>query len=123
MISIQKALFGRIANRETAIDLATWAGDGYFATALLLAILSLLFVPALMFVAPLFATCGYFTRFKHSRVAAVTGALLGGASFVLWSGPLSFARIGLLLVLTTWIGARGAVATFRLNGRFQAQGH
>lgn len=122
MIPIQRALFGKIADRETAIDLATWAGYCYLSCAALLAFFWLLFAPGLMFAFPLFAVCGYFTCFKHSRTAAVAGALLGVVSFVLWAGPLSFTRLGLLLALTTWIGTRGAVATFRLNGRFRASG-
>lgn len=122
MIPVQKALFGKIADRETAIDLATWAGDCYFGCAALLAFFWLLFAPGLIFAFPLFAIFGYFTRFKHSRTGAVAGALLGVVSFVFWAGPLSFTRVGGLLAFTTWIGTRGAVATFRLNGRFQAPG-
>ena len=123
MIPIQKALFGKIADRETAVDLAIWAGYGYLWCAVLLAFFWLLFAPGLIFAFPLFAICGYFTRFKHSRTAAVAGALLGVVSFILWAGPLSFTRLGHMLVLITWIGTRGAVATFRLNGRFQTSGH
>lgn len=37
MIPIQKALFGKIADRETAVDLAIWAGYGYLWCAVLLA--------------------------------------------------------------------------------------
>jgi hypothetical protein len=122
MISMQKALFGPIADRETSVDLATLAGDGYFICAALLALFWLFLDRGLIFVFPLFAICGYFTRFKHSRAAAVSGVLLGVIGFILWAGPLSSTRVGLLFALSTWIGTRGAIATFKLNGRFHASG-
>jgi hypothetical protein len=122
MMSLQKLLFGRIDDRETAVEIAVWAGDAYLITAVLLAVLGLLFSPGLWLAAAAYVLCGCFVRFKLGRVAAIAGVILSVACFFFWAVPLAFARIGATFIFACWIGVRGAQATFKLHGRFGAQG-
>ena len=121
MVTLQNALFGRISNRETALDLAKWAGDGYLITAAVIVVFALLSWPRLVFVAALYAICGYFTRCKFSRLAAVAGVSLSVLCFLI---PFVFPgdRSGMLFAIVIWFGVRGIEATLKLHGRFSLQG-
>ncbi len=120
MVTLQNALFGRIADREAAIDLAKWAAFGFFVAAALVAFFALLAWPRLLFVAALYAICGYFTRYKFSRLAAVAGVSLSVLCFLV---PFLFpeSRSGMVFALVIWVGVRGIEATFKLRGRFSLQ--
>jgi hypothetical protein len=118
MVTLKNTLFGRIADREAALDLAKWAGDGLLIAAVAVAAFAIFGFPRLTFVAALFAISGYFTRSKMSRAAAVFGVVLSAFSFYLFSLLLPDSRAGLLFGLVIWIGVRGIEATFKLHGRF-----
>ena len=118
MVSLRNALIGRISNRETALDLAKWAGDGYFITAAYIAVVGLFSLPRLVFVAVLYAIFGYFTRCKFSRLAAVAGVSMSVLCFLV---PF-LSRSGILFLLVLWIGVRGIEATIKLRGRYSLPG-
>ena len=120
MVTLQNALFGRIANREAAIDLAKWAALGFFLAAAFVAFFAFFVGPRLLFVAAVYAICGYFTRYKFSRLAAVAGVSLSVLCFLV---PFLFpeSRSGMVFALLIWFGVRGIEATFKLHGRFSLQ--
>ena len=120
MVTLQNMLFGRISDRETAVDMAKWAAFGFFIAAATLVAFALFSWPRLLFVAAMFAICGYFTHYKLSRLAAVTGVCLSVLCFLapfLFSGANSCALFGIVI----WGGVRGVEATFKLHGRFSRQ--
>jgi len=120
MVTLQKALLGRIADREDAVDLAKWAAFGFFLAAALVTFFAFLAWPRLLYVAALYALFGYFTHYKFSRLAAATGVILSVLCFLvpfLFSGGSS----GMMFALVTWIGIRGMEATFKLHGKFSLQ--
>ncbi|MFC5525911.1 hypothetical protein ACFPPA_09170 [Rhodanobacter ginsengisoli] len=120
MVTLQNAFFGRIANREAAIDFAKWAALGFFLAAAFVAFFAFLAWPRLLFVAVTYAICGYFTRYKFSRLAVVDGVSLSVLCFLV---PFVFpeSRSGMLFALVIWFGVRGIEATFKLHGRFSLQ--
>ena len=120
MVTLQNVLFGRIDDRETAVDAAKWASFGFFIAAAAVAAFAFLAWPGLLLVALLFAICGYFTRYKSSRLAAVAGVSLSVLCFLV---PFLFpgGRSGILFIVVIWPGVRGIEATFKLHGRFSAQ--
>lgn len=120
MITVHKALFGRIDDREAAIDLAKWAAHGFFLAAAFAAFLALFALPRLLFVSPLYAICGYFTHFKFSRVAVVAGVCLSAVCFLLTS-RFPESRNSMVFALVIWGGVRGIEATFKLHGKFSLQ--
>lgn len=123
VISIQKALFGKISDREIALDLVTWNGDEYFGCAALLIVFALLSnIPLFLGCAILLGGCGYFTRFKKSRIAVITGLLLVICCFVLTAVLPPHMSGGLMFGLAGWIGVRGTLATFKVHGIFAGEG-
>ncbi|MGN6118217.1 MAG: hypothetical protein ACTHOA_00790 [Rhodanobacter sp.] len=120
MVTLQNVLFGRIDDRETAVDAAKWAAFGFFIAAAAVAAFAFLAWPGLLFVAPLFAICGYFTHYKSSRFAAVAGVSLSVLCFLV---PFLFpgGSSSILFIVVIWPGVCGIEATFKLHGRFSAQ--
>ncbi|MGY3040750.1 hypothetical protein ACVWWQ_002373 [Rhodanobacter sp. TND4EL1] len=120
MATLQNVLFGKIADRETAVDLAEWAAFGFFIAAAAVAAFAFLAWFGLLLVAVLFAICGHFTRYKSSRLAAVAGVFLSVLCLLV---PFLFPgdRSGILFIAVIWSGVRGVEATFKLHGRFSAQ--
>lgn len=122
--SLSTVLFGKVADRESAIDFAKWAGNGFFMVAAMFCFFSLLIVFHSLSAAGIYLSgaiiymaCGYLTRVKLSRVAAMTGVFFALFCFP-FSGLLPGGSGGLVFGLSTWLGIRGIEATFKLRGRF-----
>lgn len=123
LITLQRALFGRISDREMALDLAAWTGDGYFGCAAVLVVFTLLSnTPLYAGFAIILGACGYFTRFQKSRIAVTAGVLLTCVCFVLIAILPPHMSGGLMFAFAAWMGTRGTVAIFRLHGRFESNG-
>lgn len=123
MITLQRALFGRISDKEMALDLAAWAGLGYFGGAAVLVVFTLLSAHLIYAgFAIVLGACGYFTKFQKSRIAVTAGVLLTCVSFALIAILPPHMNGGLMFGLAAWIGVRGVVAIFRLHGRFASDG-
>jgi len=120
MVTLSTALYGRIRDRESALDVARWAGDGYLITAVAITAFAFLSWPRLLCVAAAYAILGYFTRCRFSRVAAVAGVALSIPCLLI---PFLFPgdRSSLLFGIVVWFGVRGVDATLKLHGRFSLQ--
>lgn len=122
--SISFALFGKAVRRKHAVALAMWAGNAFFGAAAMPAFFLLLtmfrplpLVGIYVTLTIVFATCGYFTRYKLSRSAAIIGVFFSVCClFFPWLFPGG--NSGFLLAFTIWLGIRGIEATFKLRGRF-----
>ena len=126
MINFGSVFFGKIANREIALDMAKWAGLSFYGVAALFAFLSLLAIFYLylvafivyIFIAVIYVAFGYLIASKLSRAAAIMGTLIIIPCLV-----LSFLLPGnnwIPCLLALWFGVRGIEATFKLTGRFYA---
>lgn len=122
--SISFTFFGKITNRKSAIELAKWASHAFFSTAtmlvmffLLATIYSLVAAGIYLSASLVYLACGYFTRFKLSRAAAVAGVFFSVCCFP-FSGLLPGGNSGLVFAFSIWLGIRGIEATFKLHGRF-----
>jgi hypothetical protein len=125
-IDLKMKLFSPIGDREAALALAKDCGNAFFAIAAIQGLMGALVMPSVLADAVVFALCGYFVRFKQSRVAAVVGLLL--SALVLWvtvSNRLGQSQSGgsnlILAVVITIAAVRGVEAIFKLHGRFAGE--
>jgi hypothetical protein len=110
---IPNPLVGRIRDHGAALYLAKWAGEAFFLTAAMLIFFSLLTTAWLLPIAAVYVACGYYVRFKLSRIAAVMGVIFAILCF-LPSYWLPGGRGGLVFGMLIWVSIRGAVAIFKL---------
>ena len=122
-LDLKMKMFSSIGDREAAVAMAKDCGNAFFLIAAIQGVVGALVMPSVLADAVVYALCGYFVRFKHSRVAAVLGLLL--SAFVLWvtlSNWFGQSQSGgsniILAVVITIAAVRAVEATFKLHGRF-----
>lgn len=117
---------GKVGSRDEAIELARGCGTIFLTAAALQAIASFFLDEPMLVDIALHAGCGYFIRFKHSRIAAVTALLVATLALIVTVLNRFGRNIGggnnIALALIAVLAGVGAVeATFKLHGKFSAQ--
>lgn len=122
MINFWSVFFGKISDRDVALDMARWAGLSFYCVASLFVVWSLFAIPYVvvvvifLFAALIYGACGYLTASKLSRAAVIVGTFMAIPCFMfssLFPGDRAFPY-----ALAFWFGIRGIEATFKLYGRF-----
>jgi hypothetical protein len=119
----KNAFFGKIEDRQAAVDLAKGCGTAFLVVAALQAALSYFIGYSVLVDAALYAICGYFIRAKHSRAAAVVALLLAALGLVVTFLNKAGHDLGggnniFLALILAWAGVRAVEATFKLRGKF-----
>lgn len=117
-------MFAAIQGRDDAEKIAKDCGNGFFAVAAIQGVIGAFIAPSLIFDAVIYALCGYFVRFKHSRVAAVILLLVSGAALIATVMNKMGQNVGggnniILAVIVVIAAVRAVEATFKLNGRYK----
>lgn len=120
-------LFGKVESRDDAVKLAKDCGIAFLVVAAIQAAVAYWVALYLFFDAALFALCGYFIAYRHSRVAAVIALLLGLGVVVTTVMNKLGQNVGggsnvILALIVAAAGIRSVEATFKLRGRFAEPG-
>jgi hypothetical protein len=120
----KKGWFSGIGTREDAEKTAKDCGNGFFAVAALQGLLGAFIAPSLILDAAVYAICGYFVRFKYSRVAAVVALILATIAGVTTVMNRMGQNVGggnniFVAAIVIFAGVRSVEATFKLRGRFK----
>ncbi len=120
-------LFAKIESKNVALKIIKDSSMGFFFVAALQAGLGYFITPSLIIDAILYAIlAGILLKWK-SRVAAVFLLLLGGAALVMTvlnkAGVTAEGGNNIILaVIIFWVAIRAVEATFKLHGKFAAEG-
>ncbi len=120
-------LFAKIESKNIALKIIKDSSMGFFFVAALQAGLGYFITPSLIIDAILYAIlAGILLKWK-SRVAAVFLLLLGGAALVMTvlnkAGVTAEGGNNIILaVIIFWVAIRAVEATFKLHGKFAAEG-
>lgn len=117
-------MFSAIKGRDDAERVAKECGNASFVLAAIQGGIGAFIAPSLLFDAAIYAVCGYFIRYKHSRIAAVILLLLSSVTLITTFMNRTGQNVGggnnILLALVIAVAALRAVeATFKLNGRYK----
>ena len=117
-------MFAAIQGRDDAEKVAKDCGNAFFVVAAIQGGIGAFIAPSLIFDAAIYALCGYFVRFKHSRVAAVILLLFSGVALITTVMNKMGQNVGggnniILAVIVAIAAVRAVEATFKLNGRYK----
>lgn len=118
------SMLAKIESREDALKAVTDCGNAFFFLAALQGGIGAFIAPALIVDAAIIALCGYFVRYKHSRIAAVVSLLLSMLVVVSTTLNVTGNKVGgggnlILALIFVAAAARATDATFKLHGRFK----
>lgn len=120
----KSGMFGAIYSREDAQNLAKDCGNAFFVVAAIQGGIGAFIAPTLLIDAAIYALCGYFIRFKQSRLAAVIALILSGAGLASTVMNRMGQNVGggnniILAIIVVIATVRAVEATFKLSGRFK----
>jgi hypothetical protein len=120
------ALLPKIETREDALKAAKDCGNAFLVVAAIQGAVGAFLAPSMLLDAILFAACGYFVRWKQSRVTAVIALVLAFAALATTIMNKVGQNVGggsniFLAIIIVGSAIRAVEATFKLHGRFKQE--